>query len=58
MSFPPDEDTITETIREHRAASSGTASLCAEVEAYIATRPLRALAIALISGIVLGKLIL
>jgi ElaB/YqjD/DUF883 family membrane-anchored ribosome-binding protein len=44
---------------EHtEAAFSDPETFCAEVEAYIAEKPFQSLAIALLAGIIVGKIIL
>jgi ElaB/YqjD/DUF883 family membrane-anchored ribosome-binding protein len=58
MSYSPDDDAIAGKTRENGTAVSGTENICAEIESYIIAKPFRALAIALLSGIVVGKLIL
>ena len=40
------------------AGFPGPETLCAEVEAYIAEKPFRSLAMALLAGIIVGKIIL
>jgi ElaB/YqjD/DUF883 family membrane-anchored ribosome-binding protein len=56
MALPPDEDAIRANIR--RAANEEREDLCAEVEAYIAARPFQSVLIALLAGILVGRMIL
>jgi ElaB/YqjD/DUF883 family membrane-anchored ribosome-binding protein len=56
MALPPDEDAIRENIR--RAANAEREDLCTEVEAYIAAKPFQSVLIALLAGIIVGRLIL
>ncbi|HEY3637311.1 MAG TPA: hypothetical protein VGK90_04100 [Rhizomicrobium sp.] len=55
MAMPHDADAMREEIR--RAANEDL-DICAEVEAYIVSKPLKAILFALLAGIVVGKLIL
>lgn len=56
MAIPRDEDAIRDSIS--RAANEDGEDLCAELQSYIAAKPFRAVLIALLAGIVVGKLIL
>ncbi|MGH6878223.1 MAG: hypothetical protein ACREHV_12750 [Rhizomicrobium sp.] len=56
MTMPHDEDAISEV--SGRTAKVDRGDLCAEIETYIAMKPFRALAIALLVGIMVGKIIL
>lgn len=58
MSYSPDDDQLAGKPGRDESAALTTENFCAEVEAYIKARPFRALAIALLSGIVVGKVIL
>jgi hypothetical protein len=65
MTMPHDEhaDTPSQDGRASRQDAERVAglardSLCGELEAYIVASPLRALGMALLAGIVVGKLIL
>jgi len=43
---------------ETPAAGSNPGSVCEEIEAYITEKPFQSLAIALLAGIIVGKIIL
>ena len=56
MTMPDEND-------NHEASRTGAAfsdpeTLCAEIEAYISEKPFQSIAIALLAGIVVGKIIL
>ncbi|HEX4080816.1 MAG TPA: hypothetical protein VHX61_18295 [Rhizomicrobium sp.] len=65
MTMPQDENANTpeqdeRASRQDAERMTGLAhdNLCGELEAYIVARPLRALGMALLAGIVVGRLIL
>lgn len=52
------EEATRETGGRPERAFSDPETLCAEVEAYIAAKPFQSLAMALLAGIVVGRIIL
>lgn len=56
MSMPPANDTIAENVRGEEHA--GRENFCEQLETYIETNPFRAMAIALLAGIAVAKLLL
>lgn len=53
-----DQETTHETAGRAERAFSNPESICAEVEAYISEKPLQSLLMALLAGIIVGKIIL
>ena len=53
-----DNEATRETAGRAERAYSNPESVCAEVEAYIAEKPLQSLLMALLAGIIVGKIIL